>query len=515
MASRTAIQGLPDSWLRHLSEFEEHLRQSGYSEPMATCFGVSARHFLIWLETDGIALEAVDAAVLRRFRDHDCRCVRTKHGYGYKRDAIRSWDFLAGAVRLVWFLERRGCVLHPGELDHGLGLVEDFLDPFRSQGYSAGMLGSHKGACRHFVVWLHGERIPLKEIDARTIERFVEHDCVCMRGFRTLKRRSAGTVTAYKSPIRQFVGFLVERGQIPDTALPRVKEPHAAFEEYRTWLSQHRGLAERTIRQCVEKAAAFVADLGDDPSRYDAALIREILQRRFATASPRFAKGLATSMRMYLRFLVSKGDCSARLIDAVPTAPCWRLTELPRYLPLDDVERVIDSCDLTTRVGIRNRAILLLLARLALRGDDVVNLRLSDIDWRNAQLQVCGKSKRTMRLPVPQDAGDALLHYIEHARPKVDEDKVFLCVFPPYRPVRNVSPVVSAALKRSGVKSPSGRGAHLIRHSVATGLLRSGASLESISVLLRHRSPDTTAIYAKVDTPMLKEVAQPWIGDLG
>ena len=515
MASRTTPHRLPESWLRHLSEFGEHLRQSGFSELIVTRFRVSARHFLIWLETDGIALEAVDAAVLRRFRDHDCRCVRTKHGHGYKRDAIRSWDFLAGAVRLVWFLERRGCVLHPGELDHGLGLVEDFLDLFRSEDYSARTLRSYKGACRHFVVWLHGSRIPLKEIDARTIERFVEHDCLCMLGFRTLKRRSADTVTVYKAQVRQFVSFLIERGQIPDTASPRANEPYAALEEYRTWLRRHRGLAERTIRQHIEKAAAFVADLGDDPSRYDVNLIRKILLRRFATVSPRHAKGLAASMRMYLRFLVSKGNCSAKLIDAVPTTPCWRLTELPRYLPLDDVERVIDSCDLTTRAGIRDRAILLLLARLALRGDDVVNLRLRDIDWRNAQLQVCGKSKRTVRLPLPQDVGDALLHYIEHARPRVGEDKVFLCVFPPYRPPRKISSVVSLALKRSGVKSPSGRGAHLIRHSVATGLLRSGASLESIGVLLRHRSPDTTAIYAKVDTPMLKEVAQPWIGDLG
>jgi integrase len=184
-------------------------------------------------------------------------------------------------------------------------------------------------------------------------------------------------------------------------------------------------------------------------------------------------------------------------------------------LPLDDIERVIDSCDLTTRIGIRDRAILLLLARLALRGNDVVNLRLSDIDWRHAQLQVCGKSKRAVRLPLPQEVGDALLDYIEHARPRVDEDKVFLRALPPYRPPGKISHVVSLALQRAGVDSPSGRGAHLIRHSAATGLVRSGASLESIGALLRHRSPNSTAIYAKVNVPMLQEVAQPWIGELG
>ena len=259
------------------------------------------------------------------------------------------------------------------------------------------------------------------------------------------------------------------------------------------------------------------AQLGDDPGRYNAALVRDVLLRRFATASRSHARGLATSMRMYLRFLAVRGECSPTLLGAVPTAPGWRLCELPRYVPADDIERLIGSCDVTTPVGLRDRAILLLLARLALRAGDVVHLRLSDLDWDNARVRVCGKSRREVGLPLPQDAGDAVLDYIEHARPRIGEDRVFLTVRAPYRPFTSsnaITDLVIQALKRTGMNDVKPKGAYLFRHSAATNLLRAGASLDVIGALLRHRSPDTTVIYAKTDRPMLLEVAQPWIGDV-
>ena len=517
MTPKTKRHGLSDPWPRHLSEFVDHLKQGGSSEPHVIRCRASARHFLLWLERDGTALEAIDDAVLQRFRHHDCRCVRTKHGHLYKRDVRRSWEFMTGAVRLVRFLEKSGRIPHPGELDEGFRLLEDFLSRYRAEGYSSRTLGAYRSACRHFLIWLHGSRTSIKEIGTSTIAKFVKHECLCMHSFGTLKLRSAGAETRYKAWLKQFVKFLAERGAVPPAALPAGNEPDAEFGEFRVWLRRHRGISDRTIRNHVRTTSTLVAELGDDPGCYDASLIRNVLLRHFAKASRHQANELAVGMRMYLRFLVSKGKCSPRLIGAVPTSRVWRLTELPRYLPLDDIERVIDSCDLTTRKGMRDRAILLLLARLALRAGDVFDLRLSDIDWRNARLLVCGKSKRAVRLPLPQDAGDALLDYIEHARPRVAEDNVFLRVLPPYRPFScsgKISQIVSLALRRAGVDSPSGRGAHLLRHSAATGLLRSGASLESIGALLRHRSPNTTAIYAKVDVPMLQQVAQAWIGGL-
>jgi site-specific recombinase XerD len=220
-----------------------------------------------------------------------------------------------------------------------------------------------------------------------------------------------------------------------------------------------------------------------------------------------------TALRAYLRFLASQGHCQTGLDRAIPTIPQWRLSALPRYLPADEIERVVAACDITTPVGVRDRAVLLLLARLGLRAGDIVKLRLTDIDWHAATLKVCGKGRRQVRLPLPQDAGDAVLAYLKHKRPRVAIDRVFLCLRAPHRSFRSsgtVSNIVSAALHRAGIAQPPSRGANLLRHSAATALLRAGASLDAVSSLLRHRSLDMTAYYAKVDVAMLTSVAQPW-----
>lgn len=371
-------------------------------------------------------------------------------------------------------------------------------------------------ACRHFLVWLHGSRIPMANIDRILLDRFLDHDCLCPGSFRNLTERADPTCR-YLRPIEQFMAFLAARGRIPETLIASGNGPGGEFDAFRDWLRGHRGAGEATVSDYVREIAALLPDLGDDAGRHDATLIRDVLLRRFAEVSIPHAQRLATSMRMYLCFLASSGKGSTALVGAVPTAARWRLASLPRYLPADDIESVIASCDVATPLGMRDRAILLLLARLALRAGDVADLRLGDLDWRRARLLVSGKSRRRVGLPLPQDAGDALLDYIEQARPRVDEEKVFLRGPAPHRPLAGggtITAVVGRALKRAGVESAHGRGAHLFRHSAATGLLRSGVSLEVITALLRHRSPDTTAIYAKVDLPMLQQVAQPWMGDL-
>lgn len=260
----------------------------------------------------------------------------------------------------------------------------------------------------------------------------------------------------------------------------------------------------------------LVEDLGPDPRLYDAAGIRRALLSRYDGVAPSHANKLAGSMRMYLRYLAVNDLCSLSLIDAVPTATTWRLAPLPRYINPEQVEHVISCCDVSTPKGCRDKAILLLLARLALRAGDIVALRLEDIDWRGALVRVRGKSKREECLPLPQDAGDGILDYVEKARPRVAERQVFLRTMAPYRPLASghaITSVVVRALKRAGLEEVRPQGAYLFRHSAATNLLRSGQSLETISALLRHKSMDTTTIYAKTDAPMLLGIAQPWIGE--
>ena len=507
-----------DHWPWLVSEFVEHLKQTGAREWQVKEFRSSARHFLDFLERDGTGVEAINDAVLRRYRHHDCQCADTKRSRRYKREAKRSWRFMTGVVRFVQFLEENRHTPHLGELDRGFQLMDEFLERRVTDGYTSLTLDVCRSGCRHFLIWLHGSRISMKQIDAEIIERYWKHECFCPGYLQGQTRCAESFIIGRNALIKRFIEYLAEREAISDTWLSSVGELHEDFEEYRTWLKQHRGIADRAIRDYVNKAAALAEDLKTEPDRYDAALIRQVLLRRFANVSRTHAKSLATAMRMYLRFLVSKGDCPPRLIAAVPTAPGWRLATLPRYLPVADIERAIALCDVTTRVGMRDRAILLLLARLALRASDVAMLRLSDIDWHSARLRVCGKSKRTVRFPLPQDVGDALLSYIEHARPRMEEERVFLRVLAPYGPFhssRPISQIASRALQRAGVDNANVRGAHVFRHSAATSLLRSGASLNSIGALLRHRSPNTTAIYAKVDIPMLQQVTQAWIGDVG
>ena len=168
----------------------------------------------------------------------------------------------------------------------------------------------------------------------------------------------------------------------PDTLLD------ADVEGFCTWLRQNRGIAKGTIRNHSRQLSVLLPSLGNDPGQYSAALVRDALLCNFAKVSRSQAIAQAQTMRMYLRFLVSREACPASLIGAVPTAAGWRLSTLPRYVPLADIERVIASCDTTRPSGIRDRAILLLLAQLALRAGDVSDLRMDDIDWPRARLRV-------------------------------------------------------------------------------------------------------------------------------
>jgi integrase/recombinase XerD len=255
--------------------------------------------------------------------------------------------------------------------------------------------------------------------------------------------------------------------------------------------------------------------LGNDPARYTAALVREAFINYCRSAASRhYPRIMATALRGYLRFLAARGDCPADLACAIPTTKHWRLSALPRYLPAGDVERLIASCEVSRPGGLRDRAILLLLARLGLRAKDISALHLEDIEWDEGALRVRGKGRRVVRLPLPQDAGDALLEYVMYARPAAAAtDIVFLRLLPPYTPFtrsRSVSCVVDRALDRAGIMHAPSRGTNLLRHSAATAMLRGGATLEAIGTVLRHRSIDTTAHYAKVDLGMLGSIAQPW-----
>jgi site-specific recombinase XerD len=277
-------------------------------------------------------------------------------------------------------------------------------------------------------------------------------------------------------------------------------------------MQQQRGTCESTLSNYAIHICELLTRVGDDPARWDARSLREFILEGSRTRGWAAAKKRTTALRMLLRFLVAEGRCASGLAGAIPVLVHRRLSSLPRYLAADDVERVVASCDRASAVGQRDHAILLLLARLGLRAGDIVQLRLRDIDWKGAWIQVSGKGRRETRLPLTHELGEALVTYLTRSRPETDTDVVFVRTRP-FRPFRShcaVSVIVDRAFARAGVTRPSRGAAHLLRHSVATSMLRHGASLHDVAALLRHRSVATTEIYAKVDVTALRMIAQPW-----
>jgi integrase/recombinase XerD len=398
--------------------------------------------------------------------------------------------------------------LDPGPLRP---LVDQFASHLASLGYTALTGRGYCDAARHFAVWLQRSGVALAHVDDDACASFANRHCRCP-GIRRSDRVSA----KYARRASRFVRFLSECGVIGRLTLPGPTplEPRVAL--FQDWLRQHRGIAVRTISKHGRMITRLSAALGTDPAHYTAASIRQAILDEVKGTSAAHAKTMTTALRGYLRFLGASGACRPELMHAVPTIPQWRLSAMPRYLPAADVERMIASCNASKAHGVRDKAILLLLARLGLRAGDVLDLRLGHIRWAEGTLRVCGKGRREVCLPLPQEVGDAVLEYICRARPVSDSDAVFLRSSAPYQPFAGsstISSLVRLALARAGISDPPSRGANLLRHSAATSMLRAGATLDTIGAILRHRSATTTAHYAKVDVPMLLQVAQPWPGE--
>jgi site-specific recombinase XerD len=236
------------------------------------------------------------------------------------------------------------------------------------------------------------------------------------------------------------------------------------------------------------------------------------VQREAPRRSPKCAGLMITALRSFLRYLRFRGYIGTDLAACVPSIANWKFSSLPKFLQRHQVRQVLRVCDRRTSHGRRDYAILLLLARLGLRACEIVGLTLDDINWRTGEITIQGKGNRTSRLPLPSDVGAAIAAYLKKGRPVCSTRRVFLCTRAPRRAFANsiaVSTIVARRLRQTGFTGPH-TGAHLFRHTLATQMLRSGASFDEIAQLLRHRSFNTTALYAKVDLSALRPLAQPW-----
>jgi site-specific recombinase XerD len=385
--------------------------------------------------------------------------------------------------------------------------LEAFLLWLEARGYPPRRIRHLLRGVHDFAQWAQDAGLPIQAFDVKTLEAFRQHLHARQRLYYPSGRHSHLFMGA-----RHFVTFLETFGVVAPAivVLPPPPEPEL-LEAFRHWMRTHRGTTEATLTTYRRPILELLHTLGEQPECFEAKALRTFVLDRAGRGGIGCAKTLVKAVRMFLRFLMAVGRCPPGLDHALPTLAHWRLASLPRYLPPETVERVLASCDLTTPIGVRDRAVLLLLARLGLRAGDVAALQWSDIDWPDGTLHVAGKNRRAARLPLPQDVGEAILCYGEHQRPDVPSAYVFLTTLAPIHPIspKTVTKIAARALHRAHVASPI-YGAHVFRHSAATSMLRQGVSLPSIGALLRHASVETTAHYAKVDVPLLHTVVSAW-----
>lgn len=386
--------------------------------------------------------------------------------------------------------------------------IDAFADDLERDGYAAASAVRYIRAASHLGCFVQRKGGDLKDIDLILLDAFRSHlrRCKCPH-FRR------GKVSYHAQfGVKLFYDHLVGCGICPSTSDQNLTPKPSLVTAFCDWFRTHRGVKEPTLRQYARGATDLLQTLGEDVRRWNAQALRDFLLERASQCGTPTTQALITSLRAFLRFLNFRGESRDDLALAIPAVAYWRLAKLPRCLSAEEVEQLIAACNGTDPGRLRDRAILLMLARLGLRSGDVARLRLTDIDWNSGTLQVTGKGRYQVRLPLPQDVGDALLRYLECRPDNIATDYVFIRSIAPHRPFASgdgVSSVVKHALKRANIDAPA-KGAHLLRHTAATEMLRNGVPLDQAGLVLRHRSIDMTAYYAKADVGLLKQIAQPW-----
>lgn len=386
--------------------------------------------------------------------------------------------------------------------------IDAFTAWLQEQGYAQFTVRYFTRLAADLSRWLARHGFGLNGLQLSRIEEFVR-----VRGQNGCLRPGDAVM------LERLLGFLqsicVIDPPCPPTTATAVDHFCAKFAQY---LREERGLSDATLKNYLPPVQLLLSQrFGAGPLCLDelnAGNISAFVLEQTQRISPNRAKLVVTALRSFLRFLFVDGAIATDLSRCVPTVPLWHMRALPRALMPEQIDRVLAHCDRTTVVGKRDYAILVLLARLGLRAGEVVALRLEDLHWAIGEIVVRGKGASCDRLPLIREVGEAIVDYLEHGRPQCPSRDLFLRSKAPLRGFAGsvaVCTLVRRALERAGLDPPS-KGAHLFRHGLACSMLRQGATLEQIGEILRHRHPNTTALYAKVDLPRLRPLAAPWPG---
>lgn len=374
------------------------------------------------------------------------------------------------------------------------GPLTSFLDGFAvwltAQGYTVLSVRKQLRLVAHLSRWLDEVGIGLPELSPARIAEFAKHR----------RRRYTGLVS--EQAMRPILAHLRGLGVVPGAPSPQPRS--GLLGRYEQYLVQERGLPVHRCAQYLMVADRFLE--GREGARLSAADVTAFFATR---AAQRGVQHWRSPLRSFLRFLFMDGITPLNLVYAVPSAPGWRHRSLPKALSKTELRAVLASCDRRTMIGCRDHAALLLMARLGLRAGEVASLSLDDFGWSRGDLVVHGKGGTLERLPLPQDVGQAVARYLRWRGHRDDTRTVFLLAVAPCRAATpaTITCLARRALRAAGMLSG---GAHRLRHTAATMMLRRGASMAEIAQVLRHRHIDTTAIYAKVDHDALRSVAVPW-----
>lgn len=369
-----------------------------------------------------------------------------------------------------------------------------FWDALAASHYTPLSAANQVRLLAHLSRWLDEQHLVPEQLSEAVFERYLR-----------ARRRAGYTSWRSRRGLVPLVEYLRAKGVVPDAEPSRPRtSTDRLVAEYVEYLRVERGLCETSVRAREVVAREFVTTcsfVAKDVTRF---MLTKI--RRYRAGG---AGGFATAVRSLLRFLHVRGHIKWPLTGAVPKIAGWRLASLPRGIEAAQVDALLASCDRRTAIGRRDYALLHLLARMGMRAFEVAALALDDVDWRVGELTVRGKGGRQDRLPLPADVGEAIVAYLQRGRPECEARTIFVSDRAPHRELGSaaITSRVARASKRAGCEPI---GAHRLRHTVATQMLRQGGSLAEIGQVLRHRHAATTAIYAKVDRDALRTLAQPW-----
>lgn len=385
---------------------------------------------------------------------------------------------------------------------HVDGLTEDL----NNKGYARQSVRSAIAAVSGFGRWMDRRDLRVKDASEKTIDEFVGRHRSWIRNGRS------AALCALLTRLRRM--GLASKGPLPKEG------PLEAIErDFAAYLRRERALSTATVKNYVPVARLFMVERFGarcvDLTKLRVVDIHEFVLSHIHSCSPKRMHLMLTALRSFLRFLYLRGHIAAPMADHIPRVAGWRLSEPPKWLSSEAIERTLACCDRHSSTGQRDYAILMMLAHLGLRAGEIVSMELDDIRWETGEISVCGKGQQRKRFPLSEEVGQVLATYLKDVRHPCSSRRVFLRVRAPYRGLGNSSTldaIVSRALSRAGFDPPN-KGSHVFRHSLATSMLHNGATLTEIGQILHHKSPNTTAIYAKVDLGGLRALAQPWPGD--